>query len=121
MKMRLLLVGLAVALGGCAAIEENEAVQQERWLQQAGFRVVHVDTPAREAAFAKITPYKLEAVEGQSPHYRYADPAKRVVYIGTPGQYTAYQQIAVSAKSRRAANLASMTSSSVRVMGPMVW
>lgn len=119
--MRLLLVGLAVALAGCAAIERNEVAQHERWLQKAGFRVVAADTPAREAALARIIPYKLEVVEGRAPYYRYADPVKKQVYIGTPDQYAAYKRIAISTKSRRAANLASMTASSVRVMGPMVW
>jgi len=111
---------LAVLLGGCAVFQQNEATQTEKWLLQAGFREMKADTPQKLAALSRMTPYKIESkVDRDKVLYRYVNPETARIYIGGPKEFAAYKQIAVSAKARRASNLAQITP--LRTTGPLVW
>ncbi len=111
-----------ILCGGCAVFQQNEARQQEIWLREAGFRVIKADTPAKQVLLAKMTPHKIETnAQGDAVLFRYANPEQGRVYVGGPHEFAAYQQIAVSTKARRSANLTQIRPGASRVTGPLVW
>lgn len=120
--MKVFLPLIVIFLGGCAAVQQNEARQKERWLQQAGFQTLKADTPQKQAALSKMTPYKIESkFVGNTVAYRYANPRAGLLFVGGAAEYAAYKDIQFSTKARRVSNLAQMTSSNARVIGPLMW
>jgi hypothetical protein len=91
---------VAVLLGGCAAIQREEAQQTESTLSAAGFQMKLADTPERLAHLQTMRPLKVV------PHlkdgkllYVYADPTGcKCLYIGDEQAYQRYQALAIREK-----------------------
>jgi hypothetical protein len=93
-------IGSAVSIlaAGCAIQQETPAQHAqlvEPMLAAAGFHVLPVDTPARQAQLQSLTPLKMRFY----PHngkmrYWYADPYYcNCIYSGDEKAYGAYQRI----------------------------
>ena len=91
----LILVG---ALGGCAAIERQEAVDTEKLLAAAGFQMRPADSAERLQDLASMPPHTIVAHrEGAKTVYTYADAQNcRCLYVGEPKAYAEYRRLAVS-------------------------
>jgi hypothetical protein len=91
------LVALAVALAGCAAIQKNETDQTEQTLAAAGFQMQPADSPARMAHLQTLTQHKLVPHDKDGEmFYVYADASDcKCIYTGDEAAYQAYQKMAV--------------------------
>jgi len=88
---RIMLIGLAVGLGGCALTVGNT----EGLLDQAGFRKVPADTPKRAEHLQTIRPHQLiqRKTDGKL-YYVYADPDYcHCMYVGSESAYAKYQTL----------------------------
>lgn len=96
MKMILPLALATAILTGCAAIEKAEHKSTEQMLAAGGFKVLPVNTPQRQAAFAQLKPYKISRqMRGNTVYYVYPDANGNFVYIGDQAAYSAYQKLVV--------------------------
>jgi hypothetical protein len=78
---------------GCASYD---AQNTESLLVAAGFRTRTPTTPAQEAMFNRMTPYKLERrIRNGKVLYAYADKQQNVVYVGGENEYQQYKQLAL--------------------------
>lgn len=93
------LIPLALAaslLVGCAAIQRAERDSTEKLLAAAGFKVLPVDTPQRQAAVAKLKPYTISRqIRGGKVFYAYPDDQQNFVEIGDQAAYSKYQNLVV--------------------------
>jgi hypothetical protein len=89
---------LGVAISGCAAIRNHEAIQKERLLAAAGFQMKLADTPAKIARLETLPQRKLvphTRTDG-TLYYLYADAGEcKCLYVGTEAAYQRYQKICV--------------------------
>ena len=109
---RSLLFGLLspLFLNACAALQQGDAMYEEKNLEKAGFHVTSVEAPRQRAALAKMTPYKLQAeVEKGKTVYLYADPKEQKIYSGGPREFAAYQQIRIREQQNNPASVAART------------
>lgn len=92
-----LTLAVAVALvTGCAAIQKAEHKSTEQLLAAAGFKVLPVNTPQRQAAVAQLKPYTISReVRDNTVYYVYPDSNGSFVYIGNQTAYSAYQNLLV--------------------------
>lgn len=119
---RIFLLSLAAGLGGCASLEQNVILKEEKQMRWAGFREAPVDTPEKEAELARLAPYKLEGVlKDGVPLYRYADPKRKFILTGGPRELAAYRKIAAAQRARVVSNMTQVTASNRRSVGPMLW
>ncbi len=88
--MRWIVFIAAAALTGCV----NPVVQKEDLLAAAGFATKPADTPARQAALARMPPHKFtHQVRNGKTVYLYADPTIcGCVYAGDDTAYSRYRQ-----------------------------
>ncbi len=95
------LVTLGIALAGCAAYQNHQAIQTERVLSAAGFQTKLADTPEKLASLEALPQRKLV------PHtrhdgilfYVYADAsACKCLYVGSQKAYQRYQEITIRQK-----------------------
>jgi hypothetical protein len=97
MAKRLGLLAAAILIGGCAAIQREEAQKTESILSASGFQMKPADTPDRIAHLQSLTPLKVV------PHtkdgrllYVYADPKScKCVFVGDEQAYQRYQALAI--------------------------
>ncbi len=108
----LILVG---ALGGCAAIERQQAADTEKLLAAAGFQVRPADSAERQQDLANMPPHTIVARrEGAKTVYTYADAQTcRCLYVGGANAYAEYSQLAVSEEIARDMSAASMNAASM--------
>ena len=108
----LILVG---ALGGCAAIERQEAVDTEKLLAAAGFQMRPADSAERLQDLASMPPHTIVARrEGAKTVYTYADAQNcRCLYVGGSKAYAEYRRLAVSEEIARDMSAASMNAASM--------
>jgi hypothetical protein len=87
-------VGLALLLGGCAAMQRKEAPKTEQLLIEAGFRVKPADTPEHLGHLQALPPFKLvKQTKNGRVVYRYVDPGKcQCVYVGGSEEYETYKR-----------------------------
>lgn len=95
-----LMVILAVSvflLGGCAALQNQQAMDTERLLSAAGFQMKPADTPQRMAHLKTLTQRKLVPHERDGKiYYVYADANEcQCIYVGTEDAYQRYQKLAL--------------------------
>lgn len=95
-----LMVILAVSvclLGGCAALQNQQAMDTERLLSAAGFQMKLADIPQRMAHLETLTQRKLVPHERDGKiYYVYADAnACQCIYVGTEAAYQRYQKLAL--------------------------
>ena len=88
---------MAALLGGCTAIEKQDARQTESILAAAGFQMRPADTPDRVAHLQLLRPFKLVPHDKDGKLlYVYADPkACRCIWVGDEAAYQRYQQLAL--------------------------
>ena len=94
LKFFILVLAVALALGGCAASQVQKTESTEQLLSAAGFQMKYADTPQKQAQFQKIPLRTLLAYPYQGKVvyvYRNAD----TLYMGTPEAYRSYQQLSV--------------------------
>ena len=119
MDLRLTRVGafliLVGALGGCAAIERQEAVDTEKLLAAAGFQMRPADSAERLQDLASMPPHTIVARrEGAKTVYTYADAQNcRCLYVGGGKAYAQYRQLEVSEEIARDMSAASMNAASM--------
>jgi hypothetical protein len=89
---------LAAALGGCAAIERQDAAGTEKLLAAAGFRAIPADSAERRRDLATLPPREVVIRHrGARTVYVYADARNcRCLYVGGPNDYAKYLQLKVS-------------------------
>ena len=94
LRALIMILALAVTLGGCASAQIQKTESTEQLLSAAGFQMKFADTPQKQALIEKIPartlltyPYKGKVV------YVYRDV--NTLYMGTPEAYRRYQQLAV--------------------------
>lgn len=120
--LRLFLMIPLLLAGGCAALQEGTIQHEEAQLTKAGFRAISPTTEKQKQTLASMTPYRLEARPyNGTTVYRYADPKAGVLYVGGEAEHAAYEQMTVKDRARRASNLAQVTSTNWRIIGPIVW
>ena len=91
------LVALMV-LGGCAAMQRQEAQSKESLLAAAGFQVRVASTPAQQANLQAMTPRRIvpHALKDGTVAFVYADPTGcNCVYVGDQQAYQRFQQLAI--------------------------
>jgi hypothetical protein len=108
----LILVG---ALGGCAAIVRQEAVDTEKLLAAAGFEMRPADSAERQQDLANMPPLRIVTHrEGAKTVYTYADAQNcRCLYVGGSKAYAEYRRLAVSEEIARDMSAASMNAASM--------
>jgi hypothetical protein len=89
---------LAGTLGGCAAVEQQQAADAEKLLAAAGFEMHPADSAERQQDLANMPPLQVVARrQGGKTVYTYADPQNcRCLYVGEPKAYAEYRRLAVS-------------------------
>ena len=95
LRARLLLVGLAIGLAGCASYAERYAQANEEGLRAAGFTVRLADTPEKLASLKAMTQRRILVYTrlGQ-PYYVWPDARFcRCFYIGSEAQYQEYARL----------------------------
>ena len=106
MKIPLLIVIRAGALGGCAAIERQDAVDTESLLAQAGFQKRPAES-AERVQNAAIPPRPQMVVDRESSGavYTYADAQNcRCTYVGDSKAYDEFRRLALSEAIAREMN-----------------
>jgi hypothetical protein len=108
----LILVG---ALGGCAAIERQQAADTEKLLAAAGFQMRPANTAERQLDLANMPPLRIVAHrEGAKTVYTYADAQNcHCLYVGGAKAYAEYSRLAVSEEIARDMSAASMNAASM--------
>lgn len=93
----------AALVGGCAAMQESEAMSVERTLAAAGFRMKLADTPDRLDHLKTLTQRTLVPHENDGKlYYVYADATYcKCLYTGTEEAYQRYQKLALKQKIAR--------------------
>lgn len=97
MTSKTILVALAVvcAVSGCAALQRQGALQNERMLAAAGFQMKFATTPPLSTQAAGLPQRKLVAIRsGDGVRYVYADSKYcNCIYAGTEQAYDRYQRL----------------------------
>ena len=90
-------LALALLMGGCAAIRQDEAQKTDALLAAAGFKVRPADTPEKLAHLKAMQPLKVSMrTKDGRVIYSYADPYScQCVYVGGPEEYAQYQRLAL--------------------------
>jgi hypothetical protein len=96
-KITYALVAVALlAMTGCAAIQNSEAISAERSLAAAGFQMKMSTTPAQIAKTAALPQRSLTPTRGPDGQnfFVYADAQHcKCVYVGTEAAYDRYQKL----------------------------
>lgn len=86
---------LAIALAGCAAMEQGDAMDTERVLAAAGFKMKFADTQAQKTQIEKLPQRKITHLDrkGQTV-FVYADSKYcKCMYLGTEPEYQRFQKL----------------------------
>jgi hypothetical protein len=115
---------LAVALWlslGCATIEKDQAMDNERSLAAAGFQMKIARTPEQQAKVASLPQRRLTPTTGPEGKNRfvYAD-AKfcNCIWVGTSAAYDRYQKLEVEQRIAENMEAASMNWGAWGAWGP---
>jgi hypothetical protein len=110
LKSMAVIAVLGIALAGCAAMEKREAVDTERLLAAAGFKMKLADTPERLAHLKTLTQLKVVPHDRNGKlYYVYADAAGcQCLYAGNPADYQRYENLAVKQNIAQMNEAASM-------------
>jgi len=90
------LIGVMVMFAGCAALQNREAIQTERLLAAAGFRMRLADTPEKLEHLKNMKQRSLVQYEHNGTvYYIYADATNcKCMYAGNQKAYQQYQKLA---------------------------
>jgi hypothetical protein len=85
---------IANLITGCAA---HTTQQTENLLSAAGFNVVIASTPQQLQHLATLPPYKMMRIQRNGKdRYVYADPARKLIYVGGLFAYDQYRDLRLS-------------------------
>jgi hypothetical protein len=93
-----ILIGAALMLGACAAVEQSETQSTERQLAAAGFQMQFAKTPDQLAKITALPQRTLTRTRGPGGETRlvYADATDcRCLYVGTEAAYDRYRALGV--------------------------
>lgn len=97
--VRVALAALVITTSGCAALQRQGAMQQERMLAAAGFQMKFANTPTLASKAAEMPQRRVVPVpaDGGGVRYVYAD-AKwcNCIYAGSEKAYDRYQRLVVN-------------------------
>jgi hypothetical protein len=98
MRLMATLLILAGALGGCAAIERQQAADTQKLLAAAGFRRLSPNSAARRQDLANMPSGEIAARrQGAKTLYVYADRQNcQCLYVGGPEAYAKYREFALT-------------------------
>lgn len=119
--------GAALALAGCAMIEEREAGDAEQMLSAAGFTMKVADTPDKMAHLKTLTQLKLVPHnDGDQTRFIYADAKYcKCLFAGDQADYQRYQQFALQKsladEQRQAAMMNEDAAMNWGMWGPWGW
>ncbi len=88
---------LGIILAGCAALQNQQAIETERLLAAAGFQMRFADTPEKLQHLKTLTQRKLTPHQRDDKvYYVYADATScQCLYVGTEKAYQRYQDLAL--------------------------
>jgi hypothetical protein len=94
------MVGLALALAGCAAVERHDVGQKEQLLAAAGFEMKPADTPVKLADLQRLPQQKLVRHERDGAAvWVYADATDcKCLYSGDQANYDELEKLRVQQK-----------------------
>jgi hypothetical protein len=97
--MKKMAIGLLIALAliGCATIERNNTLDQERVLAAAGFKMKPADTPEKRYDLLLLPQQQLVSHEREGKVvYLFADATTCLcLYVGSEKAYYRYQRLAM--------------------------
>lgn len=122
-------IAIAGLLAGCSLLQETPQQRAERiepMLAAAGFHILAVDTPARQAEAQRLTPLKVRYYfDNGKPRYWFNDPVNcHCVYVGNEKNYQQYEQIRLQQRAaQEEAETAQMNEEAVQQeqMNMMLW
>ena len=96
-RSTVIVIGLGIILAGCAAIQNQKAIEMERLLAAAGFQIRLADTPEKLRHLKTLTQRKLVPHQRDGHvYYVYADASScQCLYAGTEKTYQHYQKLAL--------------------------
>jgi hypothetical protein len=111
---------VAGALGGCAALERQQAADTEKLLAVAGFRRFPAASDNRDVI--QLPRDIVVRRKGANGLYIYADPRVcRCVYVGGPEAYAKYREFAVSEAITADMSIAAPNSASTNGPAWAIW
>ncbi|CAN5589546.1 hypothetical protein BH09VER1_BH09VER1_40850 [soil metagenome] len=114
-KLPTLALALLALFTGCAAIQQQNVASKEKSLVAAGFQL-HAVPADKQAAFASLTPYKLQSrVHKGYTVYLFPDPKNNICYIGNTQAYASYRKMVASQEQ---VSQAEMTQQEMSYWGP---
>jgi len=107
MRSTVIVIGLGIILAGCAAIQNQKAIEMERLLAAAGFQMRLADTPEKLRHLKTLTQRKLVPHQRDGRvYYVYADSTScQCLYEGTEKAYQRYRKLALQEEQRVAAEM----------------
>ena len=117
-------IGLALMMSACAAMQNQEAIETERILAAAGFRIRLADTPQKLDHLKSMTQRKIVLHQHKGKvYYVYADATScKCLYVGDEKAYGIYQKLAlqknIADEQRRAAEINTNASMNWGLWGP---
>ncbi|MBC8420640.1 MAG: hypothetical protein KJ573_07745 [Proteobacteria bacterium] len=117
-------MGLGLALSGCAALQNQKAIETERLLAASGFQMRSADTPQKLDHLKSMTQRKLVLHQHEGKiYYVYADATScQCLYVGNEKAYGRYQEYAlqknIADEQRRAAEMNENASMNWGLWGP---
>ncbi len=90
-------LSVGLLLTGCAAIEKSDAMDTERLLSAAGFKMKFANTPEKLANITAMTQRTVVPHDKNGTvYYAYADAEFCIcIYLGAEKNYQQYEKIAV--------------------------
>jgi hypothetical protein len=97
MSLGCAIMGLGLALAGCAAIEEHDTGQKEQLLAAAGFQMRPADSPAKLTDLERLPQQRLVRHERDGEAvWVYADATDcKCLYSGDQGNYDEFEKLRV--------------------------
>ena len=93
----IVIITTGILLTGCAAIEKSDAMDAERLLSAAGFKMKFANAPEKLANITAMTQRTVVPHDKDGTvYYAYADAEFcKCIYLGTEKNYQQYEKIAV--------------------------
>lgn len=97
LKNAAVIIAVCSSVIGCTAIEKSDAMDTERSLAAAGFKMKFADTPEKEAHLKSMTQRKVVPHQKDGEvYYAYADAEFcKCLYLGSEKAYQQYQKLAI--------------------------
>ena len=95
----ILVLGVAIAIVGCATTTQTSTQNKESMLVASGFKTITPKTAAQKQKLQNLPPDKVTMIQKKGKtYYIFPDPAQNRSYVGGPNEYQAYQQLRAEKK-----------------------